>query len=421
VNGAIPDTAATLWSHNNFLRLWTAQTVSAFGSRITRTALPIIAVNSLNATPLGISVLGTFGILPGVAVALFASGMIDRTDKRRALITLDLLRAGLLLLIPLAAAFGVLALWQLWIVAGLTGAATVAFRMADTAYLPSLIAPAHILDGNAKLQTTEAVAEIGGPGLAGVMIQLITAPVAIIVDAFSFLWSAAWLRRIDATEAVRHETPPRHPLADIGIGWRACISHPLVRLTLAAHALLLMLGGFFTALYMIYVLRDLALSPAIAGIIIGAGGIGALWGAVAAVPLSRRLGYGRAMVLSVAMWCATTACVPLAENAGPLTLPLLFAQQLIGDGFLAAFVILEMSMRQAVLPQEILARVSAVFQVAEGVALPAGAFFAVPLAAACGIAPTLWIAVGCTLIGVVLLSFSRLWTLRELPPSAPAR
>ena len=421
MNGAIAEPRKTLWSQRNFLQLWTAQAVSAFGSRITRTALPIIAVNNLGASALGVSILGAFGVVPGVAVALLASGMIDRAAKRRTLIGLDVLRAGLLLLIPLAAAFDVLAIWQLWLVAGAAGAATMAFRMADTAYLPRLVEPEYILDGNAKLQTTEAIAEIGGPGVAGVLIQLITAPVAIIVDAVSFIWSALWLWRIDAVEAVTTEAAPRHPLADILIGWRACISHPLVRLVLAAHTLLLLLGGFFMALYMIYLLRDLGLSTAMVGIVIGAGGIGALWGALIAGPLSRQLGYGRALVLSVGMWCTATACVPLAHGAGALTLPLLFTQQLVGDGFLAAFVILEASMQQALLPREILARAAAVFQICEGLALPTGAFIAAPLAATVGTAPTLWIAVGCTLIGVVLLGFSQLWSLRELPAAASAR
>ncbi len=346
------------------MQLWTAQSVSAFGSRITRTALPIIAVKSLGASPLEVSILGALGVAPGVAVGLFASGAIDRTYKRRALIAFDLIRAALLLLVPAAALLGALAIWQLWLIAGLAGAATMAFRMADVAYLPRLVAPEQILDGNSKLQTTEAIAEIGGPGIAGILIQLITAPVAIVVDALSFVWSALWLARIDAIEAPSEETAPRHPLADIVIGWRACISHELVWLVLVAHTLLLTLGGFFMALYMIFLLRELGLSTAIVGIIIGAGGVGALWGALIAAPLSRKLGYGPSMVLCLGAWALATACAPMAKGAGVLTLPLLFTQQLAGDGFLAAFVILQVSMQQALLPQEIQARVAAVFHIA---------------------------------------------------------
>lgn len=421
MNGLIQIARSPLWRHRNFLRLWTAQAVSAFGSRITRTALPIIAVKSLGATPLDVSILGALGVAPGVAVGLFASGAIDRAHKRRTLIALDLVRAALLLLVPLAAILGVLAIWQLWVIAALSGAATMAFRMADIAYLPRLVASEHILECNSKLQTTEAIAEIGGPGVAGILIQLITAPVAIIVDAVSFLWSALWLARIDAPEEQTQEAAPRHPLADIAIGWRACISHDVVRLVLAGHALFLTLGGFFMALYMIFTLRDLALSEAMVGIIIGAGGIGALWGAMIAGPMSRRLGYGPAMVLCLGAWALATACVPLAKDAGDLTLPLLFAQQLGGDGFLSAFVILQVSMQQALLPQEIQARVAAVFHIAEGIALPLGALVATMLSAVFGITQTLWIAVGGTLIGVAFLGFSKLWRVRELPVPLPTR
>lgn len=420
MNGATRD-AGPLWRHPNFLRLWAAQSVSAFGSRITRTALPIIAVNSLGAAPLDVSILGALGVAPGIAVGLFASGAIDRSHKRRALIGLDLFRAVLLLLLPAAAALGALAIWQLWLIAGLSGAATMAFRMADVSYLPRLVAPSQILEGNSKLQTTEAIAEIGGPGIAGILIELITAPIAIVVDAVSFLWSAAWLARIDAAEVPSAQAAPGHPFADIAVGWRACISHDLVRLVLAAHALLLTLGGFFMALYMIFLLRELRLSESIVGVIIGAGGVGALWGALIAGPLSRRLGYGPAMVVCVAAWALATAFVPMAKDGGALTLPFLFAQQLVGDGFLAAFVILQVSLQQALLPQEIQARVAAVFHIAEGLALPAGAFIATSLSAAVGITQTLWIAVGSTLIGVVLLGFSKLWSLRDLPVAAGAR
>jgi predicted MFS family arabinose efflux permease len=315
----------------------------------------------------------------------------------------------------------VLAIWQLWVIAGLTGAATMAFRMADVAYLPRLVSPEQILDGNSKLQTTEAIAEIGGPGIAGILIQLITAPVAIIVDALSFFWSAVWLARIDAIEAASEESAPKHPLADIAIGWRACISHDVVRLVLAGHTLFLTLGGFLMALYMIFTLRELGLGEATVGIVIGAGGVGALWGALIAGPMSRRLGYGPAMVVSLFVLTLAMACVPLAKDAGILTLPLLLTQQLVGDGFLAAFMILQVSLQQALLPREIQARVAAVFHIAEGIALPVGAFIATLLSAVFGTTQTLWIAVGGTLIGVVILRFSKLWHVRELPNAAPAR
>ncbi len=421
MNGAIDRPALRLWAHRDFLRLWIAQAVSVFGSRISGTALPIIAVNSLAAAPIDVSILGALGVAPGIAAGLFASGIIDRTSKRRALIGADLARAALLLVLPAAAFFGALAIWQLWLVAALTGVASMVFRMADTAYLPRLVEPEEILEGNTKLQTTEAIAEIGGPGIAGILIQTITAPAALIVDALSFLWSAFWLWRIETQEPPTIEVAARHPLADIAIGWRACVTHPLARLVLVAHALLFTLGGFYMALYMIFLLRNLGLSAAMTGIVIGAGGLGALWGAVMAGPISRALGYGPALVVCVGGWIAATACVPLAQGAGTMTLPLLFTQQLVGDGFLAAFLILQVSLRQALLAQDIQARVAAIFHIAEGFALPAGALIAAPLANVLGIASTLWIAICGALLGAVFLGFSKLWTLRELPAMELAR
>ncbi len=185
MNGA--NTAHSLWRHADFRRLWAAQAVSAVGSRITRTALPIIAINSLGASATAVSVLSAMALAPGVIVALFAAGRIDRSRKRPLLIAMDLARAGLLLTLPVAAWFGMLTIVQLVAVAALTGAATAMFRVADSAYLPRLVDSSQIVEGNTKLQTTEAIAEVAGPSIAGILIQAVTAPVAIVVDALSFL------------------------------------------------------------------------------------------------------------------------------------------------------------------------------------------------------------------------------------------
>ncbi len=206
-----------LLAQPDFRRLLAAQAVSAVGSRITRTALPIIAVNTLHASATATAFLSAMTMLPGVVVALFAAGRIDRARKRPLLILMDLVRAALLLTLPVAAYFGALTMMQLVVIATLTGAATAIFLVAKSAYLPRLIDARQLVDGNTKLQSTEAVAEIAGPGIAGALIQAVTAPVAIIVDALSFVWSAWWLREIRGAEdvapsrpkAVRYATSPK--------------------------------------------------------------------------------------------------------------------------------------------------------------------------------------------------------------------
>lgn len=415
MNGAI--SANSLWGHADFRRLWAAQAVSAIGSRITRTALPIIAINSLGASATAVSILSAMALAPGVIVALFAAGRIDRSRKRPLLIAMDLARAGLLLTLPVAAWLGVLTIAHLVVVAALTGAATAIFHVADSAYLPRLVDSSQLVEGNTKLQTTEAIAEVAGPSIAGVLIQAVTAPVAIIVDALSFLWSALWLKRIRAAEAFAEPSASARPLDDIREGWRACRAHPIVFPLLAAEGAFGLFAGFFAAIYMLFVLRTLALDEATVGFIIAVGGLGALWGAAAAAPLARMFGYGRAVVLSLGLWILASAFIPAAEGQGALTIPFLVGQQIIGDGFLAAFFILGVSIRQAALDPDVLSRAGATFQATGGLSLPLGALVAGPLAESVGPGATLWIAIGGALVPLLILTFSRLWRLKTLDDS----
>ncbi|MCE9521236.1 MAG: MFS transporter [Alphaproteobacteria bacterium] len=407
--------SGSLWAHRDFRRLWAAQAVSAVGSRVSRTAMPVVAISLLNASATSVSILSALAMAPGVVIALFAGGLIDRARKRPLLIAMDIVRAVLLLTLPAAAIFDVLTMTQLVVVATLTGAATAVFVIAESAYLPRLIGAGQLVDGNTKLQTSEAVAEIAGPSLAGILIHAVTAPVAIFVDALSFVWSAWWMRQIESGE----DTAPsvaaeHHPLSDIFEGWRACRQNPFVLPLLLAQGIFGLFGGFFAAIYMIYALRTLELDVATVGIVIGVGGLGALWGAVAAMPLSRALGVGRAVVLSLTCWVIATTLIPAAEGRGDLAVPFLVAQQLIGDGFLTAFLILAVSIRQTALHEDVQARAGATFQLVEGLTLPTGALIAGPLADAVGTGGVLWIAIAGACVPLLILALSRLWTLQTL-------
>ena len=406
-----------LLAHPDFRRLLIAQAVSAVGSRVTRTALPIIAINSLSASATATAFLSAMSMLPGVVIALFAAGQIDRARKRPLLIVMDLARAALLLTLPVAALFGALTMTQLVAVATLTGVATAVFMIAKSAYLPRLVDAGQLVDGNTKLQTTEAVAEIAGPSAAGVLIQAVTAPVAVIIDALSFVWSAWWLREIRASEDVAPSSVADHPLQDIAEGWRACRRHPVVFPLLMAQATFGLFAGFFSAIYMLFALRTLGLSPATVGFIIGVGGVSALAGAFVAEPLSRVLGYGRSVVLCLGAWILASAFIPAAEGQGALTVPFLVGQQLIGDGFLTAFFILAVSIRQTALDLDVQARAGATFQAVDGIALPVGALIAGPLAEIVGPGAVLWIAIAGALVPLLILSFSRLWALKTLEDS----
>lgn len=394
-----------LWRHENFLRLWGAQIGSAFGSRITRTALPILAILSLGARTTEVAVLSALSVVPGVLVGLGVGGHIDRTAKRPLLITADLVRALVILTLPLAAWFGVLSMPQIYAVAAVVGAATTLFQIADNSFLPVLVGQDRLVEGNAKLEATDAIAEAAGPGLAGVLIEVLTAPLAVVIDALSYLWSAFLLSRIRAPETPAVVDAAPSVLGDILIGLRACLAHPLIGPALIADSVMGFFSGFFFALYMLLALEALVLSPATVGIIISVGGIGAFVGTMIAPPLGRLNGTGRAMALSLSLGQAATLLIPLALDSGVLAIPLLVLQQLVGDAFLVAYVIHAISLRQRVLPPAVLGRANATFHVIPGLLLPAGALVAGPLASALGLSATLWIgACGGLLAAPVLLT-----------------
>ncbi|MBM3545360.1 MAG: MFS transporter [Alphaproteobacteria bacterium] len=395
-----------LWRHPDFLKLWAAQSLSAMGSRVTRTALPMIAILTIQASPSEIAILSALGVLPGVIVGLVAGGPVDRHAKRPLLIAADLVRAALILTIPLAAWSGDLSMPQLYAIAAAVGAASALFRIADNTYLPALVGKPHLVEGNAKLEATDSIAESVGPGLAGILIQVMSAPLAVIVDAASYLWSALMLSRIRAVEA-----PAAAPgaasrvLADIGIGFRACLGEPVVARLLAAETLMMLFGGFFHTLYMILALETLGLLPLVIGLVISVGGIGSFCGALVAERMAGRLGLGPTLISALAIGNAAALLIPLSELAGPFAVPSLVAHQLIGDAFLSIFLIHAISLRQRVLPLEVLGRANATFQVATGLALPLGALIAGPLAGFIGMSATMWVgAAGGLTAALALLS-----------------
>jgi hypothetical protein len=395
-----------LWRHPDFLKLWAAQCLSAMGSRITRTALPMIAILTIEASPTEIAILSALGTLPAVVVGLLAGGPVDRHAKRPLLIAADLVRAALILTIPAAAWSGLLSMPQLYAVAALAGAASALFRIADNAYLPALIGTDALVEGNAKLEATDSIAESVGPGLAGILVHVMTAPFAVIVDAASYLWSALMLSRIVAAETpAASARTDSSVIADIRIGLRACLDRPVVARMLAAETLMMLFGGFFHALYMILALETLGLTPLAIGLVISVGGVGSLFGAVVAERTAARLGLGPTLFVTIALGNAAALLIPLSGLAGPLAIPCLVAHQLIGDAVLSIYLIHAISLRQRVLPLDVLGRAGATFHVATGLALPVGALIAGPLAELIGLSATMWIgAAGGLTAAVALLS-----------------
>lgn len=412
-----------LWRHRDFLDLWAAQIVSAFGSRITRTAMPALAITVLGAPDGEVALLAALGVAPAIFVSMAASGFIDRVAKRPLMIWTDIARALLVASIPLAAWTGWLGMEQLYAVAILACIAGTLFQIADQAYLPAIVETEHLVEGNSKLAATDSVAEIAGPGVAGLLIAIVTAPLAVLIDAFSFLWSAAFLARIRARETV---SPHEHAsqLARALAGIRAIWASPFVRPLFMAEALGMFSWGFFSSLYMLFALRELGLDIATTGIIIGFGGIGAFAGALFSAWGTRLLGFGAALALFLIVNMGAGLLIPLARGAGWVSIALLIVHQLVGDGFAVAYGIQARSLRQSVMPRAVLGRVAAAGVTMQAFMLTSGAFLAVPLAEWLGVRATVWIGVLAGMLGILPVLFSPILGLQKiedaLAPTGPA-
>src|SRR5579864_8677172 len=420
-----PPGSHRLLADPDFRKLWSAQAISELGSRITREGIPLTALLVLHA---GTVQMGLLNALGGIAVLVFglAAGVwIDRLRRRPVLIAADLGRAALLASIPAAALAGRLTMAQLYAVAALAGVMTIFFYVADQSYLPALVERERILEANSKLTLSSTIAEIAGPGLTGFLVQAITAPIAILFDALSFLASALLLAGIRK----REPRPPGHVLTATLAGLRHIFADPVLRPLGLRSATAWVFHGFLGALYLLFAIDVLRLRPAVLGIAIATGGAGAMAGAFLAPRLERRVPLGPTFLATWALYGLTQFLIPLAGLAprtaspagsphgagspgGWLAVAMLIAVQLIGDMTLTVYSINEVSLRQRVAPADLLGRINAGMQLLARGVYPFGALIGGYLGARLGIRPTLTLAAAGLLLSTLWLLPSPLRRLR---------
>ncbi len=420
--------SSPLWAHASFNRLWAAQALSAFGNRITRTAIPIIAVAVLAVGPGEAALLAALSYAPAVLAGLLGGGFVERSNKLRLMVALDLVRFLLVIAAPIAWWLGILSFPLLCGIAIAAGLSSALFANADIAILPRIVGKDHLVEANSRLQATESIAELTGPGIAGVLIDLLTAPIAMIADAFTFLWSAFWLWRIPKETGRPAEAPPApvaSPLStlwtDVTVGFHALVRRPPLRAILTANALLYIGAGFFAGLFTIFMLREAKLSPTLMGMIISVGGASALMGSLAARPMAKRFGFGPALVMGFAL-CALgmSMLIPAAFFHGWAAVPFLVAQQLLGDSGLMIFVILSTSLQQKLLPEDEIARANGLNQAVSGIGLTVAILAAGAIAEAVGVRPAMMIGAGLSALGLVPLLTPALLRMRQEPAAEAA-
>jgi predicted MFS family arabinose efflux permease len=384
---------AGLWRNADFMKLWAGQTISSLGSHITRDGLPLLAVITLSATPAEMGILSAVSGAPVLLFGLAAGVWVDRLRRRPVLVAADVGRALLLASIPAAAFLGVLGMPQLYVVAALVGQLAVVFSVAYRSYLPSLVERAHIVEGNSKLAMSESVAELAGSGVTGVLVQVLTAPVAILLDSLSFAASVVSIALIRKPEPPPAPPESRKPiLRELQEGLRLALGNPTLRALAGGAGTLAFLGNFFAALYGLYAIRVLGMGPAILGITIAMGGVGSMLGAALAKPAAKRFGLGRALMLSLVLGSCASMLIPLARGPLPVAVAMMMAAQVFGDCFDTVCSVNETSLRQAITPDRLLGRMNAtVGFIADG-AGPMGALVGGFLGGVIGLRPTLALA-----------------------------
>ena len=412
-----PPKRRPLWRHGAFMTLLTGQTISLVGSMVSFLALPLTAVLILNANPAQMGILQAVEYAPAAALGLFAGVWVDRMRKRPVLILTDLGRGLLLGSIPLALYLGMRDMSYLYTVGFLIGVLTIFFAIAYQAYLPSLVQRESLVAANGALEASSAAARILGPGLAGALVQLFTAPLAIVADAASFFISAISLLFIRTPEP-RIERRTVGMWREIGAGLRFVFGHPLLRVTLLTTGICNFFSGNLNAQVVLYATRDLHIAA------LGIGGVFAIssvaGGLAAALAgwIGRRLGIGRVVVMALLLLGMGSLCLPLASGMPKVALVVVgagAALNAISDGLYNVNVV---SLRQFVTPTDLQARTAAAGRVVISVAQPLGALGGGFLGVTIGLRDALIITACGYFLAFLVAFLSPLRRLRGTPPVA---
>ena len=406
-------TDRSLLRHRDFRQLWAAETVSQVGTQVTMLALPVVAVTVLDATPLEMGVLTALETAAFLLVGLPAGAWVDRWRRKRVLVTTDLARAAVLATLPVAYLADLLTLGQLFVVAAVTGTATVFFDVAYQSYLPALVDRDQLVDGNGKLEASRAVAQVAGPGATGVLLRVLGAPLLITVDAVSFLLSALLIGRIRTPDTVPDRAARRPLRTEIAEGLSFVVRHPLLRRIVACTGTSNLFGAMTNALLVLYVIRSLGLSEATLGLVFSLGAVGGLLGAATAARVARRVGEGRSIPLSAVVFAAAGAFLPLAAVGAPVVL--LTVGWFVLSWATVVYNVTQVSFRQRLCPPGLLGRMNASVRFIVFGTMPVGGLLGGVLGEWLGVLPALWIAAAGGVVACLPVVLSPLVAMRDLP------
>lgn len=410
---------ASLWRNGSFVRLWFAQVISNAGSQITNLALPLTAVLTLSATPAQMGLLGVAGSLPNLFFGLLAGVWVDRMRRRPILLGADFGRALLLGTIPLAALLGSLTFAHLYVVAFASASLGLFFTIASVAVLPSVVRKDQLVEANSRLAASDSVLAIAGPSAAGALVQVLSAPKAIFVDAVSYVLSALSLRGVGVNEESPNREQRRSLRIEIGEGVRELVRTPVLRALTVAATVGVFGAAVQTTVLLFFFTRELDIPPTTISLVYAVAGVGGLLGAIVAGRVARRIGTGPSVILGQALWAISALVVPLAGIVGPALAPIIAAQVITGVGG-AIWSVNQMSLRQHLTPTRLLGRVTAARRFLLFGAAPLGSVLGGFLGSTLRLRGTLLVGAIGVAAGFVLLFFSPVRSVRNPSVAAPS-
>jgi MFS family permease len=410
----------SLWRHRDFVKIWSAATVSILGSQVTILALPFIALTMLGASVFQVSLLAAVEMLPFLLFTLPAGAWLDRVRRRPVLVAADIGRGLVLLSIPVAYVADMLTIWQLFFVAFITGTLTALFDIADQSYLPAILDRDDLVDGNAHLQISYSVAQIGGPALGGNLIAVMAAPFAIAIDAVSFFVSGGFISAIR-----RREEPPRRRLdesgrptsmrAEIVEGLRYVTGNRYLRPIAACTGTSNLFAAALFAIFPVLIWHELKLPPAFFGTVVGAASVGFLVGAALSSRLPGRIGIGPTILVSAAFGSPAFLLLTLTPGNLNLAAVTLFVGWSVAGMSQVIYNVAQISLRQAITPPEMQSRMNATMRFIVWGTIPIGSLIGGLLATFVPIRVALILAALASFTSVLPVLASPLRSLRDIP------
>jgi MFS family permease len=396
----------------DFRRFWVGETVSLFGDQVTLIALPLVGVLALDASASEMGYLTAALIAPALFFSLHAGAWVDRRGRRRqTMIFTALGRSALLAVIPVLYWLDALTLTQLYVVSFLIGTLSVLFFVSYQALFVSLVSRERYLEANSLLNGSRAFSFVAGPSIGGLLVQAFSAPGALIADAASFLVSAFTLSSIEPQEPPTEKAERGHVKAGMRYLWQS----PIIRASLLATATINFFNFVFWALFMLYAIRELDVSPGLLGVVLGAASMGGVLGSIVTGRISRRIGIGPAFVLGCIVFPAPLVLVPLASGPESVILGCLFVAEFLSGFGVMILDITGASIKAALVPDRLRSRVSGAYMVVNYGVRPLGALAGGALGTWIGLRPTLWIGAVGAILGVLWLLPSPIPKLRDLP------